>query len=291
LRSITIAAALTLALSVSVGCNSEAKKAKALEDAQRDSAERLGLIRDKDNLGAAVAEYASMVNELDGVLRSSNDKSGKEGIVDDRQRRRELVRKARALRQSLDSMVTRITQLEEEARKSGKVNESRLADIAALKATVAQLTQITDRQKADIDRMALQIDSVTKVSQANEQHAATLQTALNENVERQESVFVAVGSVDELARRGIVRKRGGVVGIGKTLVPILPFKPDQFRPLRMSYDTVIDLPKPSATYRVLTTQNPAGAEGTPLSRLSGKLVIHDPKVFWRDSRYLVIMER
>jgi hypothetical protein len=250
------------------------------------------LIRDKDNLGAAVAEYATMVNELDGVLRTSSSSSGKEGdVVDDRQRRRNLLVRARALRHSLDSMSSRIQDLEAQARKSGAVNESRLADIAALKATVAQLTQITDRQRSDIEHMAASFDSLSRVSQENETHAATLQTALNENVERQESVYVAVGTTDELARRGIVRKRGGIIGVGKTLVPILPFKPEQFKPLRMSSDTVIELPKPNATYRVITSQNPGGAEGTPLSRLSGKLVIHDPKVFWRDSRYLVIVER
>jgi hypothetical protein len=288
LRSITIAAAFILA--VSVGCNSEQKKAEELAQQERDSVERMGLVRDKDNLGAAVAEYATMVNELDGVLRTSRD-AGKEGIVDDRQRRRDLVRRARALRQSLDSMVTRINELEAEARKSGKVNESRLADIAALKATVAQLTQITDRQKGDIERMALQIDSVTKVSQANEQHAATLQVALNENVERQESVYVAIGSSKELQRTGIARKKGGVLGMGETLVPILPYKSNLFKPLRMSSDTVIEFPKSDATYRVITAQNPSGAAGEALSRLTGKLVIHDPKTFWRDTRFMVIVER
>jgi hypothetical protein len=280
-----------MTLALCLGCNSAEKKAAEAAKQERDSAERLGLIRDKDNLGAAVAEYATMVNELDGVLRTSRNSSSKEGdVVDDRQRRRNLLVRARALRQSLDSMTNRIQELETAARKSGAVNESRLADIAALKATVAQLTQITDRQRADIERMGASFDSLSRVSQENETHAATLQTALNENVERQESVFVAVGTTDELARRGIVRKRGGLIGMGKTLVPILPFKPESFKPLRMSVDTVIDLPKTSATYRVITSQNPGGAEG-PLSRLSGKLVIHDPRTFWRDSRYLVIVER
>lgn len=288
MRPIVIVAALTL--TVAVGCSRDTKSSQLAEQ-QSDSTERLGLIRDKDNLGVAVAEYASMVNELDGVLRTSNDQSGREGIVDDRQRRRDLLRRARALRHSLDSMGTRIQQLEAEARKSGAVNESRLADIAALKVTVNQLTQMSDRQRAEIERMALAFDSLSQVSKANESHAAVLQTALNENVERQESVYVAVGSPDELARRGIVRKRGGVAGIGKTLVAVVPYKADLFRPLRMSSDTVIEFPKPAATYRVITSQNPSGADDAPLSRLKGKLVIHDPKVFWRDSRYLVIVER
>lgn len=289
MRSRTVAAAIILA--ISAGCNTQEKKANELAQHERDSAERLGLIRDKDNLGTAVAEYATMVNELDDVLRSSKDRLGREGIADDRQRRREVLRRARALRQSLDSMGTRIQELESEARKTGTVSKSRLADIAALKTTVAQLTQMSDRQRTEIERMAVSFDSLSKFSKATETHAATLQVALNENVERQESVFVAVGTSEELARLGVVRKRGGVIGMGKTLVPILPFKSELFKPLRMSADTVIEFPKPSAAYRVITSQNPSGAQDTPLSRLTGKLVIHDPKLFWRDSRYLVIVER
>ena len=288
MRSITIATAIILA--VSLGCSGD-NKTKALEEQQRDSAERLGLIRDKDNLGVAVAEYASMVNELDSVLRTSSDSKGREGLVDDRERRRDLLQRARALRHSLDSMATRIDELETEARKSGAVNKSRLADIAALKATVTQLTEMSDRQRVEIQRMAASFDSLSQVSKANESQAATLQTALNENIERQESVYVAVGSSKDLRNRGIVRKRGGVLTIGETLVPVLPFKPESFMPLRMSADTVIDLPNASATYRVLTSQNPSGAADMPLSRIKGKLVIHDPKLFWRDSRFLVIVER
>lgn len=287
MRSITLAAAMTLA--VFTGCSAD-KKAK-LEEQERQAAEKSGLIRDRDNLGTAVAEYATMVNELDEVLRVSSDPSRREEIADDRQRRRELLRKARALRHSLDSMSTRIQQLETDARKSGAVSESRLAEIGALKATVTQLTQMTDRQRGDIERLAASFDSLSHVSQANERTANTLQVALNENVERQESVYVALGSAKELTRAGVVRKRGGIIGVGETLVPILPFKTDLFRPLRMSADTVIEFPKPGVTYRLVTGQNPEGAQGQALSRLTGRLVIHDPKAFWRDSRFLVIVER
>jgi hypothetical protein len=233
-----------------------------------------------------------MVNELDSVLRTPSGRSGKAGdVVDERERRRDILLRARELRHSLDSMGARIQQLEGQARRLGAANQSKLADIAALKATVAQLNEISNRQVAEIARMGLQYDSLSQVSQANARNAATLQAALTENVEQQESVFVAVGSASDLARLGVIRKRGGVIGIGSTITPSLPFKQALFKPLRMSADTVIELPTQSATYRVVTSQNAAGAGGAALHRLSGKLVIHDPKLFWRDSRYLIIVER
>ena len=163
--------------------------------------------------------------------------------------------------------------------------------IEAIKETVAQLNGISDRQRVEIQRMGLQYDSLSQVSQAYARSAVNLQAALTEKVEQAESVFVAVGSEKELARQGVIRKRGGVVGLGSTITPNLPFKQALFKPLRMSTDTVIQLPNPSATYRVITSQNAAGAGGAPLHRLSGKLVISDPKLFWRDSRYLIIVER
>jgi hypothetical protein len=285
---LTTAAVITLVLAL--GCSSGDKKSAELENQQL--AGQADLVRDRDNLGTAVAEYAAMVNDLDSVLRTSSARSDLAGdVVDDRLRRRDILRQARALRHSLDSMGSRIEQLESEARKLGSANQSRLADIAALRATVAQLNNISDRQRAEIVRMGLQYDSLSQVSQANARTAVSLQTALTEKVEAQESVFVAVGSAKDLTRQGVIRRRGGIVGIGSTITPSLPFKQALFKPLRMSADTVIELPNPAGTYRVITSQNAAGAGGAALHRLSGKFVIHDPKSFWRDSRYLIIVER
>ena len=285
---LTTAAVITLALSL--GCSSAEKKSAELEKQPPDS--QADLIRDRDNLGTAVAEYASMVNDLDSVLRTSSPRSGKTGdVVDERQRRRDILRQARALRHSLDSMGNRIQQLESAARKLGAASQSRLADISALRVTVDQLKEMSDRQRGEIERMGLQYDSLSQVSRAYARSAVNLEVALTEKVEEQESVFVAVGSTKDLTRQGVIRKRGGIIGMGSTITPNLPFKQALFKPLRMSADTVIELPNPSVIYRVITSQNAAGAGGAALHRLSGKLVIHDPKLFWRDSRYLIIVER
>lgn len=284
----TTAAVITLALSL--GCSSADKKPAESEKQATDS--QAVLIKDRDNLGTAVAEYASMVNDLDSVLRTPSARSGKPGdVLDDRQRRRDILRRARELRHSLDSLGNRIQQLETEARKLGASNQSRLADIAALRATVTQLNEMSDRQRTEIERLGLQYDSLSQVSQAYKRSAVNLEATLTEKVEQQESVFVAVGSEKDLTQKGVIRKRGGIIGMGSTITPNLPFKQALFKPLRMSTDTVIQLPNPSATYRVVTSQNAAGAGGAALHRLTGKLVIHDPNVFWRDSRYLIIVER
>jgi len=285
---LTTAAVITLALSL--GCSSADKKPAESEKQATDS--QAVLIKDRDNLGTAVAEYASMVNDLDSVLRTPSARSGKPGdVLDDRQRRRDILRRARELRHSLDSLGNRIQQLETEARKLGASNQSRLADIAALRATVTQLNEMSDRQRTEIERLGLQYDSLSQVSQAYKRSAVNLEATLTEKVEQQESVFVAVGSEKDLTQKGVIRKRGGIIGMGSTITPNLPFKQALFKPLRMSTDTVIQLPNPSATYRVVTSQNAAGAGGAALHRLTGKLVIHDPNVFWRDSRYLIIVER
>jgi hypothetical protein len=268
-------------------CNDKPDPAK--ENLQ---AENAGLIRNRDDFATAVAEYAGLVNDLDSVLRMPAQRRTREGeLVDDRQRRRAILQRARELMHSLDSLSTRIASLELAAQRSEASRKSSVASIAALKATIDQLTEMRDRQTAEIGRMTKQYDSLSVVSASNEQAAATFQAALADVVEQQESVYVAIGTASDLTRRGIVRKRGGVVGLGSTLVPVLPFKLEQFQARRMSGDTVIVFPDSSRVYRVLTGQNPQAVRNNDLGRLKGSLVIEDPKLFWRDSRFLVLVRR
>ena len=255
-------------------------------------AENAALASNRDGFATAVAEYAGLVNELDSVLRMPAQRRTPEGdLVDDKQRRRAILKRARELMHSLDSLSTRIASLEQAARRSEDSRKSSVASIAALKATIDQLTEMRDRQTAEIGRMAKQYDSLAVVSASNQQAAATFQAALADVVEQQESVYVAIGTAGELTRRGIVRKRGGVVGVGSTLVPVLPFKLEEFQARRKTGDTVIVFPDSTAVYRVLTGQNPQAARSKDLGKLKGSLVIEDPKLFWRDSRFLVVVKR
>ena len=268
-------------------CNDKPDPAK--ENLQ---AENVGLVRNRDEFATAVAEYAGLVNDLDSVLRTPAERRTREGeVVDDKQRRREVLQRARALMRSLDSLSTRISNLERAAQRSETSRKSSVASIAALKATISQLTEMRDRQTAEIGRMTKQYDSLAVVSASNERAATTLQSALADVVAQQESVFVAIGTANELTRSGIVRKRGGVIGLGSTLVPVLPFKPELFQARRMSGDTVIVFADSSGVYRVLTGQNPQGVRNHTLSNLKGRLVIENPKLFWRDSRFLVVVKR
>jgi hypothetical protein len=255
-------------------------------------AENAGLVQKQDEFATAVADYASLVNDLDSVLRTPAERRTSAGdVVDDKQRRRAILQRARELRHSLDSLSERIASLEKSAQRSEASKQASAASLAALKATVNQLTEMRDRQTAEIERMTKQYDSLAVVSASNEHAAVTYRAALTDVVEQQESVYVAIGTPDELTRRGIVRKRGGVIGLGSTLVPVLPFKPELFQARRMSGDTVIVLPDSSGVYRALTGQNPQAVRNHALGHLKGRLVIENPKMFWRDSRFLVLVKR
>ncbi|MEO7367290.1 MAG: hypothetical protein ABIZ36_04995 [Gemmatimonadaceae bacterium] len=252
----------------------------------------MGLVQNRDEFATAVAEYAGLVNDLDSVLRTPAERRTREGeLVDDKQRRRAILRRARELRHSLDSLSARISNLEQAAHRSEGSRQASAASNAALKATVNQLTEMRDRQTAEIDRMTKQYDALAVVSASHEQAAATFQAALADVAEQQESVYVAIGTAKELTRRGVVRKRGGVIGLGSTLVPVLPFKPELFQARRMSGDTVIVFPDSSGVYRVLTGQNSQAVLNHSLGHLKGSLVIENPKLFWRDSRFLVVVKR
>jgi chromosome segregation ATPase len=273
-----------------VACSGKSDKTSGAPDSAQ--AERAGLIRDRDQFGTAVAEYAGLVNDLDSVLRTPTERKNSRGeLVDDKQRRIDILRRARELRHALDSMSARVSTLEQSAQRSQAAQQSSIASIAALRATVSQLNEMSKRQAADIERMSQQYDSLSRVSASNEHNATTYRAALDDVVERQESVYVAVGTASDLARRGIVRKRGGFIGLGSTLVPVLPYRPDLFQAKRMSADTVIEFPDSTSTYRIITGQNPQGARSRSLGHLKGSLAIENPGLFWRDSRFLIVVRQ
>jgi hypothetical protein len=55
--------------------------------------------------------------------------------------------------------------------------------------------------------------------------------------------------------------------------------------------TKIPLPNPAKSYRIITTNDIAGLESPPKDgKFKGTLTISSPEVFWRPSKFLVLVE-
>jgi len=142
------------------------------------------------------------------------------------------------------------------------------ADIAALQ---SQLAETNANLKTEIQKFNDSMDVISR------QHA----TIAEQNI-----VYYAVGTTKELKNKGVIKKQGGVLGVGGT---------EELKPnTNITYFTSADyhsinaLPLYSKFDKIITS-HPNGSYKISGDQKSDSLIITDQKLFWSESKYLVII--
>jgi len=142
------------------------------------------------------------------------------------------------------------------------------ADIAALQSQLAETnaTLKTEIQKFD--------DSVQVINRQQQVIA------------QQNTVYYAIGTAKELKNKGVIIKTGGVLGVGGT---------EKLKPnINKSYFTganmynIHGLPLYSKLDKIITN-HPPGSYTIRGTLKSDSLIVTNPKLFWSESKYLVVV--
>jgi hypothetical protein len=157
------------------------------------------------------------------------------------------------------------------------------ADLERLQTTIQRLTGLVDEKERTIAALRREttrlLDRVEVLRQQNES-LATRNTELRQ-------AFYVIGTEDELERRGIIEKGGGVLGIGRT-TRIGELNQKHFTSADVSLAEIFigwDLEE----YEILSDHR--GSEQLyTFEQRDGEvyLSINDPEAFWQISRYLVV---
>lgn len=142
------------------------------------------------------------------------------------------------------------------------------ADIAALQ---SQLAETNANLKTEIQKFN---DSMQVITQKN----AT--------ISEQNVVYYAIGTTKELKNKGVIMKTGGVLGVGGT---------EELKPnTNITYFTSADyhvinaLPLYSKFDKIITS-HPNGSYKITGDKKADSLIITDQKLFWSESKYLVVI--
>lgn len=185
---------------------------------------------------------------------------------------------AAALRERVDSIQTAHREAEEEW-------ESRLAQ--------------EEERSSELDS---RLADVQGEREDLEQEVATLQGQIQDLRAEAAEVYFAAGTREELLERGIIEEEGGarvILGLfwkrGESLVPGRDLDPADFQRLDRRDADVIPLPRDDVAYHVISRQNLAYMSPTPGSerRIQGgadAIQITNPEAFWRNSRFLILMQ-
>lgn len=173
------------------------------------------------------------------------------------------------------------------------------------------LTQLSDSLKATLDSTVVNLQSVLENQRSNiasltEQvtQLQTENTALRDTVntvtERENAVYYIIGTKAELKEKGIITEEGGsrvlfvLWKTGSTLTPARELDPSQFHQINKRQTTEIPLPDAGGEYRIASRQDLTQLATTPAEngKITGvpSLQIEHPEQFWRNSKFLIIVQ-
>lgn len=142
------------------------------------------------------------------------------------------------------------------------------ADIAALSSKLAEAN-------ANLKSVMKKFDDSMQV--INQQHQV---------IAEQNTVYYAMGTTKELKNKGVIIKKGGVLGIGGTEALKSNTNTSYFTSADMYSLHTIQL---FSKLDKIITSHPSGSYTVSGDKKVDSLVITNPKLFWSESKYLVIV--
>lgn len=296
MRKILVLASLAL---LTTACVSKSEYDRQMEAAAAVSAEKDSLL----NEVVATSQFIAEVNtELDKV-RSGGPVAVGSGdemeMLSPTEARRRLADRVASLTERVRESEERLGQSRRRVAQLTSNNATQSAQMVAFDSTIKQFQVIIDNQRGEIVALLEQASILTSenisLREANTQLASEREALSADKAQltaEQNTVYWVAGEKGDLIRRGIVEQRGGMLGIGKTQVLARSLDASEFTAIDRSLMTELALPDPSKTYRMISTNDLAGLENAPDNgNFKGTLRISDPEIFWRASRFLVLIER
>jgi len=186
--------------------------------------------------------------------------------------------------------------------------DSQNSDLVKYKKTIAQTNKKLDSYKLEVANLmamneglqtdlnvakdnyiSLESDYQIKINEINAK-TEIIDEQLSELQKREiemNTVFYTVGSFKELSEEKLIEKEGGILGIGSTKV--LAGTLDQNKLVKVDKRDLKEIPIHGKKVELVTKHDITSYEIVMENDRCEKLIINDPKAFWKDSKYLVLL--
>ena len=204
-------------------------------------------------------------------------------------RRDQLEAEIQTIREAIHTNLQKLAKLEKSGRESG-------VKMASLERLAEELKRSLEEKAATIAELESRVGDLSKTVLAQTSSLAEKDAAIHEGETRiaqttkqLNTAYVAVASKNVLKEKGVVEKKGSILGLGGRWTETGKFDPGVFREIDTTKEAELAIPAPAAKVRVLpghpeeSYRIVSGGPGT------SKLKVTDHDAFWRDSRYLVVM--
>lgn len=300
-RRILVLAAGALALAACDGSKKQLEQ--TLAQVQTISAEKDSLLKDV----MATSQFMAEVNtELAKVRSRTAGKPVKgapgemENNLSPAEQREAIKAKVAELTSRLNEAESRLSASRNRVRDLTANNAALSTQLAGYDSTIASFKTIIENQKTEIASLteqvnALQVENTTlKQDKAVlTQDKATLTQEKADLTTEKNTVYYVIGTEDELFKKGIIMKQGGLLGFGKTAVPAATLHEADFTAADRTQMTEVAFPKADRAYKIVSRQDVAALATAPdkSNRIKGGLKIVDAAKFWAPSKFLILMEQ
>lgn len=193
------------------------------------------------------------------------------------------IRKAVQLNLEKLAMVTR--QKNEAEKKAGVLG----ARVTVLEKLVAELKSSLEEKEAMLVELEQKVLQLQKTTEELKQTVAEKETEIVDTQQKLATAYVVVGTKKELEKAGLIEKKGGVLGLGGSWKQTGKFDENLFRKIDVRTETEVTFPAPLKKIRILTQHPKESFELTDQPPSWTRLKILDAAVFWKGSRYLIVL--
>jgi uncharacterized coiled-coil protein SlyX len=189
------------------------------------------------------------------------------------------------LRASISRTKDRIRQLESSLEKSGNRIAGLRNLVANLKKSVAEKEEQVAALSGRVDSLNTQVAGLQTTVEETQDQLQNSQQALDQTQHQLATVYYIVGSKKDLTQSGVVEAKGGLLGMGKTLLPSTNANNDLFTALDTDEDLTLRINAPKA--KVLSAQPASSYELTPIE---GGLELHitNPEEFRKIKQVIIL---
>ncbi|MCX6231880.1 MAG: hypothetical protein NTZ33_10090 [Bacteroidetes bacterium] len=268
-----------------VACNN-----KEVEKLKLENQKLLTLTNAKDSI---INDFFGSFDQIEGNLSQIKAKEGvisqnaaknneisqdaRQRINDDIQSINDLMEKNKqaiaSLKKKLKSSNLQIKKLEEMLARYEEQLKAKDVEIDQLKKQLLNLNFTVETLNASVDTLKRTV--------------RTKDEAYSQKVDEMNTAWYAIGTNKELVENKVISKSGGFIGIGRSQKIEQDFNADYFKKIDITKVTSIPI---NAKKAKLLSSHPSSSynfEGT--DKKVDKLIITNPKEFWRASKYLVIV--
>ena len=238
---------------------------------------------------STIMAYIKSFNDIEDNLDTIKTKSkiltltNGEDVANNQQR---IIDNIRAIGELMLRNKREIAMLERRLKKSNNQNRQ-------LQQMIAHLTEELNEKDAQITALQSQLAQTNValkdvIQQFNDslKVVSRQKTQINLMTTTMNTVYYAIGTKKELKKKGVITKEGAIIGLGGATELKQNFNTSYFTKADMTTLHAIPL---FSKFQKIVTNNPSGSYTIAGNNKSDSLVIKDPKTFWSQSKYLVII--